>query len=315
MSDSNSFSEQFRPKRPVGLYGKYQRELAENLLNRVDSGKYPQVVLFCGPTGIGKTTIAYMYAAKILGQYTFDEKDVFVVNCGDDTGVDGVREIISNLHKGNLWNDKSVFYLDEFHNLTKNAQEALLKALEPVPDHVIFMASTTNPEKIIKTVRDRFKVFTLTIPSKEEFVRLGTDVFKVLKKPLDLDLINQIYDTCQGSVRLFQDNLQEAIEGVYKPVKMNIDDPESLFNMLFFQSVKLPVLFSAVEQNPKYTDVTLGLCGYAIKVLSNSSSKPETFRRAQIILHVMGEGLSWGPFEKASFYQKLLRIYVELSGK
>lgn len=316
MSDINSFSEQFRPKRPIGLYGEYQRKLAENLLNRVDSGKYPQVVLFCGPTGIGKTTIAYMYAAKILGQYAFNENDVFFLNCGNNTGIDSIREVIDNLSRGTLLGEKSVFYLDEIHRLSDQAQQALLTPLEPVPEHVIFMASTTNPEKIVKTLRDRFKVYNLPIPPKEEFIRLGTDVFKVLKKPIDLELINQVYDSCQGSVRVFQENLQEAIEGVFSPHKLDIEDETKLPNILFYQNLKLQALFQAVSKEKDYVGTLVGLCNYAIVVLSNPNSKTEQFRRAQIILHIMGDGIGKGMIEeRITFYQKLLKVYAEINSR
>lgn len=312
--NSTSFTEKYRPKKPTGLFGKVQKDLAESLLKRVEERKFPKEVLFCGPTGVGKTTIAKMYAAKILGLDEVTRNDITEVNCGNDTGIDGIRAIIDNLYRGSLGYDYSIFYLDEIHRLTTQAQEALLTEIEPVPSHVVLLASTTTPEKIVPTLKGRFKVYSLPIPPKDEFIRLGNIVYKLNKKNPDLDIITQLYDECKGSVRVFQQNLQEVLEGTYIPTKLNVENENSIFYLLFYKNVKLQSLFESISDEKNYYGIGIGLCNQAIKILSNPKSQGEPFRRAQIVLQIMGE--PWvGMDEKIVFHQRLLKIYVELSGK
>lgn len=316
MSENTSFTEQFRPWRPNQLFGKTQRDLAESLLKRVERGKFPREVLFCGPTGIGKTTIARMYAAKILKSERLNPDDIWEYNCGDDTGIEGIRELMNQFHKGNLWGDYSIFYLDEIHRLTQQAQEALLTRIEPVPDHVVLLASTTNPEKIIKTLKGRFKDFYLDVPHKEDFVKLGGFIYKFYSQQPNLEIIDHVYDISQGSVRVFESKLQEAIEGVLTVEKVDIEDPAKIPNMLFYQNVKLQVLFEAAAKEKEFVGSAVGLCNYAIAVLRNPKSGAEQFRRAQVILHIMGDGIGRGVMEeKIVYHQKLLKIYSEIYGK
>lgn len=313
MSENISFTEQFRPWKPSQLFGKVQKDLAQSLLDRVDNGKFPREVLFCGPTGVGKTTIARMYAAKILGVEKLSLDDIWEYNCADDTGIDGIRELLTHFHTGMLGVKYSIFYLDEIHQLTQQAQQALLTKIEPVPPHVVLLASTTNPEKIIKTLKGRFKDYWLDIPSKEDFVKLGGFIYKFYKKEPDLNVIEHAYNISQGSVRVFESKLQEAIEGVLTVEKVDIEDETKITHMLFFQNVKLQALFEAASKEKSPYGSAKGICGYAISILSNPQSKGEAFRRAQIVLHIMGE--SWnGMDERIVFFQKLLKIYSEIYG-
>lgn len=314
MIDNASFTEQFRPWRPNQLFGKTQRELAESLLQRVEKRKFPREVLFCGPTGVGKTTIARMYAAKILGTDKLNVDDIWEYNCADDTGIDGIRELLTHFHRGNLWSEYNIFYLDEIHQLTEKAQQALLTRIEPVPLNVVLLASTTNPEKIIKTLKGRFKDYYLESPAKEDFIKLGGFVYKFYNKEPDLKMIEHAYDISKGSVRVFESKLQEAIEGVLTVETVDIEDPNRIFNVLFFQNQKLQYLFEVASKEKNFYGTAIGLCTYAIKVLSNPKSQGEAFRRAQIVLHIMGE--PWvGMDEKVVFHQRLLKIYAELGGK
>lgn len=125
------------------------------LKSQLDSGQIPTAILFSGPKGCGKTTAARIVAAYIEGE-------AVEVNAADDTGVDAARALgEQSLYKPMLGNYK-VLILDEAHQLTKQAQNALLKHVEDAPPSSIWIFSTTEPTKLITTLRDRCISFPLS---------------------------------------------------------------------------------------------------------------------------------------------------------
>lgn len=127
----------------------------ESLLERKDG--IPHAFLFSGPSGCGKTTLARIMAEK-LGCHP---GDFIELDAADMRGIDTVREIRKQMKLYPLSGPCRVWLLDECHQLTRDAQEALLKGLEDAPDHVYFLMATTEPNKLIKTVMNRCSHFTV----------------------------------------------------------------------------------------------------------------------------------------------------------
>lgn len=139
----------------------------ERMLGREDKN---HTMLFVGDSGCGKTTLAYIAAKTLLGIDSVDAlatcRDFKEINSSDFSGKDTVREIRSQMIFRPAVADCRVFFLDECHKLTPDAQEAFLKYTENPPSHVYFIFATTEPGKLKSTFKRRAATFEVK-PLKE----------------------------------------------------------------------------------------------------------------------------------------------------
>lgn len=313
---SNSFTEIFRPKKPNQLIGESQIATATALLKRVNDNEILQEILFSGPSGIGKTTIAKMYIQELLGQDIDLDSTIVEMNCASETGIDHIRTIKDSMQYLPMSLSYRVFYLDEIHGLSRQAQNALLKEIEPVPEHVIFISSTTDPDKLIPTLRSRFTEYRLEVPSIAEFKKLAGWIQVALSKnghkpdkSLDFETLTEIISLSNGNVRDFDRKIQQFYEGTFKGWKELIEDEKSLIHQIMWGK---PVenWFEAAEQISDIRNEIGRMCGYARTVLKNKSSKPQSKLRAMKVIKIFGDK---DIFEIIPLYKKLIMLYEELN--
>jgi len=166
----------WRPKKFSELVG--QEHVVRALSNALDSGRMHHAFLFTGTRGVGKTTIARIFAKSLnceKGQSSdpcgecstcrdIDAgrfMDLLEIDAASNTGVDDVREVIENAQYTPSRGRYKVYLIDEVHMLSKSAFNALLKTLEEPPPHVKFLLATTDPQKLPVTVLSRCLKFNL----------------------------------------------------------------------------------------------------------------------------------------------------------
>ena len=166
----------WRPRRFSELVG--QEHVVRALSNALETGKVHHAFLFTGTRGVGKTTIARIFAKSLncdrgsgaepcgecgacvdidAGRYV----DLLEIDAASNTGVDDVRELIDNAQYMPARGRTKVYLIDEVHMLSKSAFNALLKTLEEPPGHVKFLLATTDPQKLPVTVLSRCLQFNL----------------------------------------------------------------------------------------------------------------------------------------------------------
>lgn len=192
----------------------------ESLSNVVSSGNIPHAFLFSGPKGTGKTS-----AARILAKVINCEKrtgksiepcnrceqcklidngsniDVVEMDAASNRGIDDIRALRDAVKLSPANAKCKVYVIDEAHMLTTEASNALLKTLEEPPDHVYFILATTNPEKLIGTIRSRTTQIYFRKANIKELMRSLKRVVKGEKINTDDSALALIAYASGGSFR------------------------------------------------------------------------------------------------------------------
>jgi DNA polymerase III subunit gamma/tau len=186
----------YRPRRFKDVIG--QSEAISVLQSKIDKDDVPHALLFSGPSGVGKTTVARILRRKLK----CSERDFYEMNAADKNGVGDIRVIRQRMWQSPGPNSECKIYLfDEAHRLTPEAQTALLKMLEDYPDKVYFILCTTEPSKIKETVQTRCTHIKFK-PVKPK------DMFNLIRKiageegfAINKDVTDKIVEVADGSPR------------------------------------------------------------------------------------------------------------------
>ena len=206
-----------------------QDHVVRALVNALDTGRLHHAYLFTGIRGVGKTTIARIFAKSLNCQTQGVSSepcgeceackdieagrffDLIEVDAASRTGVDDTRELLENVAYAPAAGRYKVYLIDEVHMFTKNAFNALLKTLEEPPEHVKFILATTDPDKIPLTVLSRCLQFNLKGISQGRLAGYLQELLDAESIEAEPAALTHIAHAAQGSVR---DSLSLVEQGV-----------------------------------------------------------------------------------------------------
>lgn len=234
---------------------------------------YPHSYLLHGLSGCGKTSLARIIAKKLkCSSHDFKEMDFGIAR-----GIDTVREIIKNTYYKPLDGKSKVVLIDECHQMTRDASNALLKILEEPPSHAYFILCTTDPQKLLTTVKNRcmeFEVNSLT--DKQMKILLHRVCEKEVNK-IEHKILKKIIDKADGCPRhalqlleqiisLSEKHQLKAIKAFQTQEEKVIDLCRALLNKERWS--KIAKLIKGIEEDPER--VRLAILGYMASVMLGS---------------------------------------------
>jgi len=216
----------YRPQKFSEVVG--QELITETLKNAIKTGRVAHAYIFAGPRGVGKTTTARIVAKALNCQSPADGEpcnqcpqcleitkgihpDVIEVDAASNRGIEQIRELREAVHYAPAKGKKKVYIIDEFHMLTKEAFNALLKTLEEPPEHVLFILATTEIDKIPATILSRCQKFIFRRVPEEILVKTLSQICQKEEVEFEEEALRLIAIYSEGCVRDAESLLEQAI--------------------------------------------------------------------------------------------------------
>ena len=222
----------YRPQKFSDVIG--QEHVTRTLQNAIAQERIAHGYIFSGHRGIGKTTVARILAMALNCRSTIETTgkppiepcgicdscteiragnavDVIEIDAATNRGIDEIRELREAARYRPARDRFKIYILDEAHQITDAAFNALLKTLEEPPSHVIFMMATTQPEDIPQTIRSRCQHFSFRAVKFEDIMGQLRDIVTQEKIPADDDALALLAEAGDGSLRDALSILDQAI--------------------------------------------------------------------------------------------------------
>lgn len=218
----------YRPQKFSEVIG--QEHVTRTLQNAIEQGRTAHGYIFSGHRGIGKTTVARILAAALncrskdhpvpepcgvcescVEIRAGNSVDVIEIDAATNRGIDEIRELREAARYRPARDRFKIYILDEAHQITDAAFNALLKTLEEPPDHIVFMLATTQPEDIPQTIRSRCQHFSFRAVKFDDIVAQLRDLVTREKIEADDDALALLAEAGDGSMRDALSILDQAI--------------------------------------------------------------------------------------------------------
>lgn len=295
----------YRPQTFAEVIG--QEHVVKTLTNAISQGTISQAYLFAGPRGSGKTTIARLFAKSINCQNRKEGEfepcnhcascleimegrsmDIVEIDAASHRGIDEIRELKEGARISPTKSKYKVFIIDEAHQLTKEAANALLKILEEPPSHVIFILATTEIHKMIPTIISRCQRFDFRKLTLKEIVKRLETIVKKEGKEVERSALELIASIAAGSLRDAESLLDQALIFAGKKGKVTTQTIQELFGLVdkkiiveFSDLLFQKKLFEAIKYLDQLNEKGIDLQEFVTNLLS--------YLRQGLILKITGK--------------------------
>lgn len=185
-----------------------QEHVSNTIKNAIKQGRLSHAYMFCGPRGVGKTTMARVLARTINeidtsvdGESLNQTLNIVEMDAASNNKVDDVHHLRESVRIPPQNGKYKVFIVDEVHMLSKAAFNALLKTLEEPPEHAIFIFATTEPHKVLPTILSRVQRFDFKRISVDEIVQRLRKISLDEDISIDEESLHVIAKKADGALR------------------------------------------------------------------------------------------------------------------
>lgn len=254
MTNYKVIARKYRPKNFEEVIG--QEHITKTISKSIEQGKTPHAYLFSGPHGVGKTSLARIIAKALNCKEGPTSKpcgichscsaiengnplDVIEIDGASNRGIENIRTIIENVRISPVSGKYKIYIIDEVHQITNEAFNALLKTLEEPPSHVVFILATTESEKILPTIKSRCQQYTFKLLSVSDMEAILKSILSKEDIAYDDEAIFLIAKQSRGSVRDGETILEKMIAYTSEKKSITKDDVVAVMggnNFLYVKS-------------------------------------------------------------------------------
>jgi len=263
------FHQKYRPNNLDELVG--QKFISITLKQALLTKKIAPAYLFNGPRGTGKTSSARIFA-KSLNCQAFEQPtitpcckcnlcrqitdggalDIIEIDAASNTGVENIREIIERARFAPTQARWKVYVIDECHMLSTAASNALLKTIEEPPARVVFILATTNPERVLNTIKSRCQKFDFRRISPNDIFQHLSEIAEKESIEYEVQALKMIAKRSNGGMRDAQSLLEQLN---LLPEGITINNIQNLLGEVS-ESELTNLIKSLIENNPESLIIT-----------------------------------------------------------
>jgi DNA polymerase-3 subunit gamma/tau len=221
-----ALARKWRPKRFEEVVG--QQHVLSAMINSLDNQTLHHAYLFCGTRGVGKTSLARLFAKSLNCEVGISSKpcgecsscvdidrgnfvDLLEIDAASRTKVEDTRELLDNVQYSPARGRYKVYLIDEVHMLSRHSFNALLKTLEEPPEHVKFLLATTDPQKLPITVLSRCLQFQLKALTRDQILHHLEYIVQVESIEAEPRALELLAAAAHGSMRDAQSLMDQAL--------------------------------------------------------------------------------------------------------
>ena len=258
----------YRKYRPQG-FSEFigQENIVKTLANAIASEMVSHAYLFSGPRGSGKTSLARIFARAVNCQNRKKGKfepcnacpsclemikdrsmDLTEIDAASHRGIDDIKELKEGIRFAPARSKYKIFILDEAHQLSKDADNALLKTLEEPPSHVIFILATTEIHKMLPTIVSRCQRFDFRKLTSREIIKKLTFICQKEKIRIEKQALKLIALHSEGSLR-DAEGLLGQVFSLYGDREIHLADVKDILGLVEMETAAALCDF-LLQRNP-----------------------------------------------------------------